>query len=80
MNKLLEQAIAKVSSLPETQQEAVAARILEEVERQTAPHGKWAQAAEHLARLDLLKGKSGEFAQHTRQFRDGFRLRGRPNA
>ena len=58
MNKLLEQAIAELAALPEDQQKVVAARILEEVERQTGSKGKWAKVADHLARLDLLQGKS----------------------
>jgi hypothetical protein len=82
MSKLLEQAIAEIASLPEDQQEAVAAHILEEVRRRTTARqdrGKWARVADHLARLDVLRGKSERFVRHTREFRDGFRLRGRPN-
>jgi hypothetical protein len=80
MNKLLERAIAEVATLPENEQEAVALRVLAEV-RQRAPHeGKWARVAKRLAALDVLKGKSAEFTEHVREFRDGFGLRGLPEA
>jgi hypothetical protein len=80
MNKLLERAIAEASALPEDQQEAVAARILDEVQRQTARTGRWARVADRLARLDILLGRSGEFERHTREFRDGFGFRDLPNS
>ena len=80
MNKLLEKAIAELAALPEDQQEAVAARILEEVERQTGSKGKWAKVADHLAQLNLLQGKSQQFVERTREFRDSFSLRDLPNS
>jgi hypothetical protein len=80
MNKLLEKAIAELVTLPDDQQEVVAARILEEVQRQTGSKGKWAKVADHLARLDFLQGKSEQFAKCTREFRDSFGLRGLPNS
>lgn len=80
MNKLLEKAIAEVAALPEEEQEALAARMLDEVKQRTPRRGTWAQVAERLARLDVLKGKSAEFAEHTRAFRDSFVLRTPPNA
>jgi hypothetical protein len=80
MNKLLETAIAELAALPEDQQEAVAARILEEVERQTGSKGKWAKVADQLARLNLLQGKSQQFVERTREFRDSFSLRDLPNS
>ena len=80
MNKLLEQAIAEIVALPEDQQEAVAARILEEIQGQAGLKGKWAKVADHLARLDLLHGKSDQFGQHTRELRDSFSLRGLPSS
>jgi hypothetical protein len=79
MNKLLEQAIAEIVSLPEDQQEAMAARILDEIRRRPARKGRWAQVADRLARLDALQGNSEAFVQHTREFRDSFRLHGTPN-
>jgi ATP-dependent exoDNAse (exonuclease V) alpha subunit len=80
MNKLLERAIAELAALPEDQQEAVAARLLEEVERQTSSKGKWAKVADRLARLDLFQGKSQQFVERTREFRDSFSLHGPPNS
>jgi hypothetical protein len=81
MNRLLKQALVEVATLPEDQQELVAARILDEVRRRRTPSkGRWARVADRLARLDALKGQSGAFAQHTRDFRGGFRLRDRPGA
>jgi hypothetical protein len=79
MNKLLEQAIAEIVSLPEDQQEAMAARILDEIRRRPARKGRWAQVADRLARLDALQGNSEAFVQHTRELRDSFRLHGTPN-
>ncbi len=79
MNKLLEQAIAEIVSLPEDQQEAVAARILDEIRHQPARKGRWAQVADRLARLDALQGSSEAFVQRTRELRDSFRLHGTSN-
>lgn len=42
--------------------------------------GKWRQVAERLARLDLLRERSGEFRRHVREFRDTFEFRGPPGA
>jgi hypothetical protein len=78
MNRLLEHAIAEVISLPEDQQEAVAACILAEVKRRSPGKGRWARVADRLARLDALKGQSAAFERHTREFRDGFQLRDLP--
>jgi hypothetical protein len=80
MNKLLEQAIKEVSALPEEQQEELAARLLDEVRQRAPRKGKWAKVADRLAELDILKGRSAAFERHTREFRDGFGFRGRPNA
>lgn len=80
MNKLLEKAMAEVATLPEEEQEALAARILDEVERRALRRGKWARVADRLAEIDVLKGRSGEFERHVRRFRDGFGLRGLPEA
>ena len=79
MNKLLEKAIAEVVALPEKEQEAVAARMLDEVKQRVPRKGKWAQVAKELAELNVLKGKSAEFTEHTRAFRDSFALRGPSN-
>jgi hypothetical protein len=76
MNRLLEQAIAVASTLPEDQQEALAARILDEIRGRPKPAGKWAGVADRLARLNTLLGRSEAFARHARQFRDAARLRG----
>ena len=75
MNKLLEKAIAEVAALPEKEQEAIAARILDEVKQRVPRKGKWTQVADHLAELNVLKGKSAAFTEHTREFRDSFALR-----
>lgn len=80
MNKLLEKAIAEVAALPAAQQEAVAARILDEVRRRAARRTRWAEVADRLADLNALKGRSEAFARHTREFRDSFQLRGAPDA
>ena len=81
MNKLLEKAIAELAILPEAEQEAVAARILDEVKhRAPRKEGRWAQVAARLAALDVLRGKSAQFEQHTREFRDNFGLRGLSDA
>ena len=64
MNKLLEKAIAEVAALPEAEQEALAVRILDEVKQRAPCKGKWAQVADHLAELDVLKGKSAQFGAY----------------
>ena len=79
MNKLLEKAIAEVAALPENEQEAVAVRILDEIKRRVPRKSKWAQVAERLAELNVLEGKSAQFTEHTREFRDSFALRGPSN-
>ncbi len=48
MNKLLEKAIAEIATLPEDQQEEVAARLLDEIRRRAPRRGKWAGIAEGL--------------------------------
>ncbi len=78
MHKLLEQAVAEAAALPEDQQEAVAARLLEEVRRRAPNEGRWARVAGRLTRLDAFKGRSAAFERHARAFRDGFRLRDLP--
>jgi hypothetical protein len=79
MNKLLEKAIAEVAALPESEQEAVATRMLAEVKDRAPQEGKWAQVAKRLAALNVLEGKSAQFTEHVREFRDNFGLRSRPN-
>ena len=79
MNKLLEKAIAEVAALPENEQEALAVRMLDEVKQRMSRKGKWEQVADHLAELNLLEGKSAQFTEHTREFRNNFALRSRPN-
>ncbi len=78
MNKLLEKAIAEAAALPEAEQEALAVHILDEVKQRVPRQGKWAQVAEELAELNVLKGKSAAFTEHTREFRDTFALRSGP--
>jgi hypothetical protein len=75
MHKLLEAAIAEAASLPDDQQEAVAARLLDEVRCRAPRKGRWAEVADRLARLNALEGRSEEFQRHVREFRDGFGLR-----
>jgi hypothetical protein len=80
MNKLLVQAIEAASTLPDDQQEAVASRLLEEVQRRRRSRSKWSVVAERLAELDLLQGRSAELERHVREFRDGFAFRDSPGA
>jgi hypothetical protein len=80
MNKLLERAIEEAAALPEDQQEAVAVRMLDEVRQRTVRKGKWAEVADRLARLDLLRGQSAEFRHHVREFREGFGFREPPTS
>jgi hypothetical protein len=80
MNKLLERAIQEAAALPEEQQEEVAACLLEEVHRRVPPKSNWAEIADRLAKLDAFKGRSTEFRQHVREFRDNFSFRDAPHA
>jgi hypothetical protein len=80
MNKLLEKAIGELASLPEDQQEEVAAHLLDEIRRRARREGKWARVAERLARVDALEGQSEAFLRHTREFRGAVRLRGARDA
>ena len=51
MTKLLEQAIARVMQLPETQQDAIAAFILEELEDEARWDRAFSQSQDMLAKL-----------------------------
>jgi predicted amidophosphoribosyltransferase len=51
MTKLLEQAIAKVMQLPETEQDAIAAFILEELEDEARWDRAFSQSQDMLAKL-----------------------------
>lgn len=51
MTKLLEQAIARVKQLPETEQDAIAALILEELEDEARWNKAFAQSYDVLAEL-----------------------------
>ncbi len=51
MTKLLEQAIAKVMQLPETEQDAIAAFILEELEDEARWDSAFSQSQDMLAKL-----------------------------
>ena len=74
MSTLIEQAFAELRSLPEEEQEAVAARILDELKHRTPRKGKWAKVADELAALDPFHGQSDDVVRHVREFRDGFRF------
>ena len=69
MNELLEKAVAKVSDLPARQQEIIATRMLDEVQRLPQRRGHWAGRR---SRADLLQGESEAFVSETRAFRDAF--------
>ncbi|MBD1879013.1 MULTISPECIES: hypothetical protein [unclassified Coleofasciculus] len=51
MTKLLEQAIARVMQLPETEQDAIAAFILEELEDEACWDRAFSQSQDMLAKL-----------------------------
>ena len=51
MTKLLEQAIARVMQLPETEQDAIAAFILEELEDEARWDRAFSQSQDMLAKL-----------------------------
>ena len=51
MTKLLEQAIARVMQLPETEQDAIAAFILEELEDEAPWDRAFSQSQDMLAKL-----------------------------
>ena len=72
MSKLLERAIEEVRGLPENDQEAVAAQMLDEVRRRTPRRGKWAAVADELAGLNVFGGQSEEFVRDLRELRDSF--------
>jgi hypothetical protein len=72
MSKLLERAIEEVRGLPENDQEAVAAQMLDEVRRRTPRRGKWATVADELADLNVFGGQSDEFVRDLRELRDSF--------
>jgi hypothetical protein len=57
MNKLLEQAIAEAAKLPDDQQEAVASRILEEIESERGWDERFAKSRNL---LDELSRKAEE--------------------
>jgi predicted amidophosphoribosyltransferase len=63
MTKLLEQAIAKVMQLPETEQDAIAAFILEELEDEARWDRAFSQSQDMLAKLAaeaLAEDQSGK--------------------
>ena len=57
MNKLLEQAFAEASKLPEDQQEAIAARVLEEMEAERGWDERFAGSQDKLAELSRKAGE-----------------------
>ena len=57
MNKLLEQAFAEASKLPEDQQEAIAGRILEEMEAERGWSERFARSQDKLAELSRRAGE-----------------------
>jgi hypothetical protein len=56
MNKLLEHAFAEVAKLPEGQQEAIASRILEDVEAERGWEERFAKSRDRLAELARQAG------------------------
>lgn len=57
MNKLLEHAFAEVAKLPEDQQEAIASRILEDVEAERGWDERFANSQGRLAELSRRAGE-----------------------
>jgi hypothetical protein len=79
MNKVLEHMLREVEALPEEKQQRIA-RVLEDEVRKAkqeapAPAGRWARLAERLSKESPLEGKSEEFLQHVKEFREGFMFR-----
>ena len=76
MHKVLEDMLREVDALPEGEQERIV-RVLEaevrKAKRETrAPKGRWARLAERMRREAPMAGKSDEFLQSAREFRDHF--------
>ena len=63
MNKLLEKAFAEVAKLPEDQQEAIASRIIEDVEAERGWDERFAKSQDVLAELSRKAGE--HIAQRT---------------
>ncbi len=57
MNKMLERALAAVKELPEAQQEAIAANILDDLEAERNWEERFAKSQDHLARLSKRAGE-----------------------
>ena len=82
MNKVLENVLREVNALPEGEQERIA-RVLEvevrRAKRETrTPKGRWARLAERMRREAPLAGKSEEFLNGVREFRDHFDMHIKP--
>lgn len=57
MNKLLEKALAEVAKLPEDQQEAIASRIIEDVDAERGWDERFAKSQDMLAELSRKAGE-----------------------
>jgi HD superfamily phosphohydrolase len=57
MNKMLERALAAVKELPDAQQEAIAANILDDLEAERNWEERFAKSQDHLARLSKRAGE-----------------------
>jgi hypothetical protein len=57
MNKMLERALAAVKELPEAQQEAIAANILDDLEAERNWEERFAKSQDHPARLSKRAGE-----------------------
>ena len=82
MNKVLENVLREVNALPEGEQKRIA-RVLEAEIRKARreprpPGGRWARLAERMRREAPLVGKSDEFLDGVREFRDHFDMRIKP--
>jgi hypothetical protein len=57
MNKMLEQALAAIEKLPDAQQEAIAANILDDLETERGWDERFAKSQDDLARLSKRAGE-----------------------
>jgi hypothetical protein len=57
MNKLLERAVAEAAKLPDDQQDAIAGRILEDLEAERGWNERFAKSQDKLAELSRKAGE-----------------------
>lgn len=57
MNKMLARALAAIEELPDEQQEAIAANILDEIEAERGWEERFATSQNHLAELSKQAGR-----------------------